>query len=184
LFRLLDECNFETHVPHSIRNAILGSRQGWLRTLVQRLARKSPEIWYENYVEQNDDERRQTDAVVVSEAETILNKCVPDRKKAAEILSCLDDLLIPGLDREYARRVTQDLASRIVLGRSDYRLLIHTYSHEPSEMEEELDRHGFHSMISAHEGHLIFDKSVPRAEPIYDQRLGVFETIARAPNGC
>jgi hypothetical protein len=101
-----------------------------------------------------------------------------ERRVAADALSCLEELCAPAVPPRYRARVVRDFTSRRVLGRSDYVLEIHTYSHEPEEMTEELAQHGLHSIQSAHEGCLCLDAEAPPVQPLYPLELGVFESLA------
>jgi len=101
------------------------------------------------------------------------------KRQGADALGCMNDLRADTIPSSYRLRMSRDLISRFVLGRSDYTHEIHTYAHEPEEMAEELTRQGFHLIQSAHEGCLCLDSEVPSVQPIYDLRMAVFESLAR-----
>src|SRR5262249_18779735 len=136
---------------------------------------------YGSYADCGDDRRLRMDqtALALTRSELSANwQRASDDRRARNALSCLDDLCGPTIPPEYRARIASDAVSRIVLGRSDYGLEVHTYAHEPEEMTEALVQHGFHSVETAHEGCLCLDPSVAPAPLIHELHKDVFECVA------
>jgi ubiquinone/menaquinone biosynthesis C-methylase UbiE len=79
----------------------------------------------------------------------------------------------------YRRRAVRDVTSRALFGCGDHRVDVQTHCLEPGEMADELAQAGFAETQTGFEGTIVADASACAAAPIYDERLGVFEALAR-----
>jgi ubiquinone/menaquinone biosynthesis C-methylase UbiE len=185
-FRLLDEIGFEALVSESFRRQVqdrLVSEFPSGKLIATRETRLSRSYSLFCTASHDNPQRARLSKWVLSQAKACLVALVSNRaimQKCAAILMCLDELSNSRVPPAYSARIAQDLLSRAVFSRSNYTLEIHTYSHEPEEMTEELRCHGFHEIQSASEGCLCLDPDAPAVKPIYDLRLGVFESLAIA----
>jgi SAM-dependent methyltransferase len=181
-FMLLDELVPERTATEGERKSLqrkmlkLFPARGFSLSYARRLERA-----YAKYLECDDDRRTQlNDAAIALWREELgrSRESARERRQAADALACADDLCAITIPTTYRTRMAKDLVSRFVLARSDFVHKIHTYAHEPEEMTEELVRHGFHSIESAHEGCLCLDAETPLTLPIQPLGFEVFESLA------
>src|SRR5262249_12420979 len=189
LFRLMDELGFEARVEPTVRERFTGELINTFGSGSGSTPREQISDAHARYLAAAADDlsrHRLESTVLVGVRDALKDVCANPllARKAADALLCLDELTSNPVPASYRTRVAADLLARFVLARSCYRLEIHTYSHEPEEMTEELMRHGFHTVQSAFEGCLCLDTDAPPVNPVHDRRRCVFETVALAPNAA
>jgi SAM-dependent methyltransferase len=186
LFRLLDEIQFERTVSAELRERMrLEFGAGYAPQGFSSDDAASVSEAYRRFVEGDAPGRTRIENVALDCLKAGLRRAwdAPlSGRKAHDCLLCIEDLLSPTAPPQYRSRIARDALSRLIAGKSDYQELVQTHSHEPEQMTEELLRLGFHSIQSAAEGCLCLDASAPVVAPIFELRLGVFESFALAPS--
>jgi SAM-dependent methyltransferase len=136
---------------------------------------------YASYLECRDERWSRLNEAALALCRNEFSRAWPDGREtrcARDALAGIGELCDPPIPPEYKARIARDALGRIVLGRSDYVLEVHTYAHEPEEMTEELVRQGFYGIETAHEGCLCLDPTIAPAPLIHELHKGVFECVA------
>jgi ubiquinone/menaquinone biosynthesis C-methylase UbiE len=113
----------------------------------------------------------------------LARQCTPQSVIVTEILRTFLESPVPQVSDSavatYRRRAVRDLASRLIVGHSDYEIEAHTHSFEPEDMKCILSNIGFCNVVTSSEGTIASGTSAPAVTPIYSSNSGVFEVLGQ-----